>query len=109
MHYKIQTSILFYTCAMERIVTFMSLLWQSMLSFIKVVLLSRPAGRAVGRIPAERLTRGVVVLGNGPSLNETVERGGLIIICLPTFIFSRHSTGKMWRNCGKELPGWNGT
>ena len=61
---------------MERIVTFMSLLWQSMLSFIKVVLLSRPAGRAVGRIPAERLTRGVVVLGNGPSLNETVERGG---------------------------------
>lgn len=50
-------------------------LWQSLLSLIKIILLSRfflhkPV------CSKEELSRGIVILGNGPSLNDTISHAG---------------------------------
>ncbi len=50
-------------------------LWQSLLSFIKVILLSRFFLHKP-KCSKEELSRGIVVLGNGPSLNDTIANAG---------------------------------
>ena len=56
---------------MERIQAFVTQLCQSLLSILKIVLQSRRIRRVK---PSEKaMARGIVVLGNGPSLNDTVD------------------------------------
>lgn len=55
---------------MEKIQTFVTQLVQSLLSILKIVLQSRSTRRV--RPSDESIKRGIVVLGNGPSLNDTV-------------------------------------
>ena len=56
---------------MDKIKDFVAKLWQSLLSVVKVVLLSK-WGIKWPDIGNERQQRGIVILGNGPSLNDTV-------------------------------------
>lgn len=56
---------------MDKIKDFVAKLWQSLLSVVKVVLLSK-WGIKWPNIGSERQQRGIVILGNGPSLNDTV-------------------------------------
>ena len=56
---------------MERIQAFVTQLCQSLLSILKIVLQSRRVKRVK---PSDKaMARGIVVLGNGPSLNNTVD------------------------------------
>ena len=57
---------------------FITRLWQSLLSILKILLQSKWCIKHV-KPGNEQLTRGIVVLGNGPSLNDTVARSAAFL------------------------------
>ena len=56
---------------MNEIADFFSRLWQSLLSIVKVLLLSKFCIKQV-KVGGSKQEQGIVILGNGPSLNDTV-------------------------------------
>ena len=56
---------------MDKIADFFARLWQSVLSVVKVVILSK-CGIKHMQVGQRQSEQGLVILGNGPSLNDTV-------------------------------------